>query len=153
MGDIIYQNTAQLFHQCDENSYNFSYFAIQVDMTIYRNAQGGFVFRANPSTGQMYVLTIDTSDGYYNFYMCSGYGENKCSHDIRHGSSSALISSGSIEVTLIAYGDTFYLYVGERFIDSGTDTSLSSGRVGLLSSCPQTPPAGVLYSNVKVWAP
>jgi serine/threonine protein kinase len=143
------QNT---FSPCYAEARSFGNFAFQVQMTIIKGDGGGLVFRAGDSTScQEYVFFVN-QDGSYNFsvYSDCASGQTLYSNSIY---SSSIFNQGlnqSNLITVIARQNTFYFYVNRQYIVNYTDSTYTSGKIGVLAH-DNTQPTEVVYTNAEVW--
>lgn len=147
-GYHVSQPNAGFFLPCYESSMNFTNFALQVDMTIVNGNFGGLVFRADPSTGREYLFTINAY-GAYSFYIYTGNQASQSS-TILNSTTEYMDSSGSTEITLVVQESTFSFYLNGHFVDSTTNTALTSGLIGLVADN-HNQPTEVTFSNTKIW--
>lgn len=142
------QSQTGYFVPCIEQNNGFEDFAIQVDMTIVSGNYGGIIFRGKD--GFFYYIDIDPS-GDYSF----------CKYDYLKSNDSSVLSSGATgymlpgnnqtnQLTLIAEGSTFYLYINQHYTDTFTDSSFPSGWIGFLADSNDIP-TDVAFSNEKLW--
>ena len=54
-------------------------------------------------------------------------------------------------VRLIAYGNDFYLYVNDQFVDGFSDSSLLSGDIAPVVTAYSSPPARAVFDNLQIW--
>ncbi|GAC1559007.1 MAG: hypothetical protein NVS2B2_18500 [Ktedonobacteraceae bacterium] len=136
------------YFPCFARSTNFSNFAFQVQMTINQGDEGGLVFRGNSDLAQFYLFSIDQK-GTYRLYV---------SKDSTHNTSIAQDTSAAIKtgtgqsntLTVIAKGGTLYLYINKHYIGSASDSTYSSGMLGVFASNASTT-TDVSFSNAQVW--
>jgi hypothetical protein len=134
---------------CFAHATNFSNFAYQVQVTIHEGDEGGIAFRANDANSQFYFFRIGR-DGFYSLYV---------SKDEKHNLSIAYDSSTAIStalnqpnlLTVIAQGNTFYLYINKQYVGNVSDNSYSSGEIGVFAG-DNNNPTDVSFSNAQVWS-
>ena len=64
----------------------------------------------------------------------------------------AIKGTGEVNrIRLIAYGDTFVLYVNAQFVDEFTDSSFLVGDIAPVVSVYDNPPARAKFDNIRVW--
>ena len=136
------------FLPCYENENSFHDFASQVDMTIITGDDGGIVFRADSAKGTEYMLEINTS-GHYRLFIYTGFSADQ-SQSILDDGTDYMNRSGPTTIMLIARGGTFYLYLNKHFVFSTTNTTLTSGLVGVVADAPHQS-TDVAFNNAKVW--
>lgn len=146
----VSEATKGFFLYCTAESTNFDNFAYQVQMTIIKGDYGGVTFRENRAKSQFYILRIG-QDGSYSLYY---YPDNtaQASRLLIDGTSN-LIKTGANQsnlITVIARGSTINLYVNNSYLTNVSDSSLTSGQIGVIADDTANP-AEVVYSQVKVW--
>src|SRR6266700_3695204 len=117
-------------------------FICQVQMKILKGNGGGLIFRAG-SSGAQYRLRVGP-DGSYDLASQSATVAKGTSPAINQG----LNQINTIKV--VARGANISLYVNGQLIASVTDSSSSSGRIGLMGVNFGNA-ADVAYSTIKVW--
>ena len=137
------------FQPCFAEATHFSNFAYQVQMTITNGnlAQGGVLFRANSIAGQYYLFRIGI-DGSYALELY-----NNSQFTMLSSGFSSQITIGlnqSNELDVLANKNTLYLYVNKGFVASVTDTTLSSGQIGVVAIDNGTPIVAQ-FTNARVW--
>jgi DnaJ C terminal domain len=138
------------FQPCYANSPTFNNFAFQVQMTITQGDEGGILFRADPNTSKYYLFRIDTH-GAYDLFV---YSSNQSSSATRLLSGAAQSFKTGLNQTntlaLVAKGNTLYFYVNSQFIDSASDGTFSSGKIGVFGE-DATNPTDAAFANAQVW--
>ena len=132
---------------CFAETSNFSNFAYQVTLTIDQGNQGGIIFRANTAKSQYYLFRVGT-DGSYTL-------ERYTSNQVITLSSgfSVAIATGtgqSNTLAVIAHKSTLALFANSTYIASVTDSTLTSGQIGVVA-LDFTLPTDVEFSNAQVW--
>jgi len=143
---------ARFSDYCLAQATNVSDIAFEVQMQIIKGDAGGLVFRVKRLTpfsagNDLYAFYINQDGSYYlnrqdgpNFPLLTK-GSNPA---IQQGLNQANL------IAVVAQGSTIMLYVNHQFITKVTDSTYSSGQIGLLVA-PFTQPSEVVFSNVKVW--
>ena len=136
----------------------FSNFALQVDMTIRQGGSGGLLFRAENTDAHDTNALVDRvpidDNGSYNFYLgedlpCNGppVGKDWCR-------SSQIAFHRTLgeknTITIIALGNTIYLYSNGQFVDSARNTSNATGHIGLFANAYHNT-IEVMFSTFKAW--
>lgn len=141
-----------LWHRCDNAYYDFTDFALEVQMTIVNGDQGGIEFRRDDQTANHYFFWI-SSAGTYGLEI---WGNDTLSHVLSSGSSAAIHNglNHPNTVAVVAQGNTFKLYVNNQLIDTVIDKnrSYSHGRIAL-EAFSVSNVTEVHFSNVRVWTP
>ncbi len=133
--------------ECVAYSTNFGNFAYQTQMTILKGDSGGILFRFDSTKFRGYSFTI-AQNGTYDLHLWDGStGEN-----LRSGSSSA-IKTGLNQTNLIAVvasGSHIYLYVNKQFVTSVSESTFSSGQIGVQAT-ENSFPTEVVFQHAQVW--
>ncbi len=140
-GDII----------CGSTALNVGNFACQVQITLTTGDSSGLIFRANSTSLQAYVIEL-TSQGSYLL----GTGQSGATNFkvLAEGNNSAInVGHGpSNLLTIIAQGSMLYVYVNKQFIVSTSDSSSSSGLMGIAGGGSITNVAvDATFSHFQVW--
>jgi hypothetical protein len=130
---------------------NFSNLIFQVQMTIIKGDGGGLLFRANniySGQPQVYYLEIDQF-GDYALFIFQNSNRSKL---LKYGLTSA-INTGlnqANQVAVVARGSNFYFYLNKQYFAYLSDSTYSSGMIGVLAASAQHP-TEVAFSNAQVW--
>lgn len=136
------------FVACNAEAMTFGELAYQVQMTVLKGDRGGIFFRQVGSQGPYYYFSI-TITGSYELDASTG-GKNLTI--LRKGTSPA-IKTGLNQPNLlavVAQGSMIDLYVNGQHIDQISDTTSSSGLIGVAAHTSHQP-AEVAFSNAQVW--
>ena len=141
-------DTKGFFLPCLANNTSFSNFAMQVQMTIVSGDAGGLVIRANGGASKLYALSI-TSGGSYDLFVSRSSTQNS---DLLNGSAPSFKQrTGQTNLlTIIARGSNIYLYINKQYVGNVTDSTYSSGQIGVLVDAHNNP-TNVAFSNLQVW--
>jgi eukaryotic-like serine/threonine-protein kinase len=134
---------------CKSLSTNYSNFAYQVQMKVIEGDGGGIIFRVVASL-KGYEFYLDR-DGTYTLTLRKG----SHSGDVQtlRTKPSSLIKTGLNEtnlITVVANGSAIYLYVNRQYLTSLSESSYSSGQIGMLAESDQSP-TEVAFNNAQVW--
>ncbi len=139
------------YFPCFAHASNFSNFAFQVQMTINQGDEGGLVFRSNSNTdlAQYYLFSI-TQTGDYRLVVSKDSTHNTT---LTEDASSAIKTGiGQLNtIAVVAKGSTLYLYINKQYVGSASDSTYSSGMLGVFASDASTN-TDVSFSNAQVWA-
>jgi len=142
--------TKGYFQPCYAQAPTFSNFAYQVQMTIKQGDEGGILFRADPTNSKFYLFRI-TQSGAYDLFV---YIDNQGTHAKNLLSkSTSLFKQGLNQpntITVVARGGSMYFYINGQYIDGVSNTTLSSGKIGLFGES-NTNSTVVAFSNAEVW--
>ncbi len=133
---------------CLAEGTSFSNFAFQVRMTIIKGDSGGMLFRGNGVNDTDYELLLQ-ENGTYDF---SVRLDKTRSRTLASGFS-PIINTGlnqSNELTVVARGHSFYLYVNGQYLANADDGTYASGPIGLVAG-DVTKATEVAFQNARVW--
>lgn len=132
---------------CFAEGSKFSNFAYQVTLIIDQGDQGGIIFRTNSTKSQYYLFRVGT-DGSYTL---ERYTNNQLV-TLSSGFSIAIATGTGQSNTLavIANKSTIVLFANSTYITSVTDSTLTSGQIGVVA-LDFTLPTDVEFSNAQVW--
>lgn len=122
---------SQFYVPCFAHATNFSNFAFEAQVMIQKGDEAGLIFRANDAASKFYVFRI-SKDSTYSLFVSK---DDKHSIPVIDDMSRA-IKTGSSQtniLTVIAQGDTIYLYINKQFVNSVHDTSYASGEIGVFA--------------------
>ena len=99
---------------------------------------------------KFYLFRI-TQSGAYDFYL---YTDDQGTHaKSLLSNSTSLFKQGlnqSNTITVVARGGSIYFYINGQYIDGVSNTTLSSGKIGVFGES-NTNSTVVAFSNAKVW--
>jgi hypothetical protein len=131
---------------CVARSTSFDNFAYQGRATILQGDTSGLTFRLDASGGYDFFIS---SEGFYAF---ASFSENN--FKVLVVADSSAINTGlnqSNLLTVIARGSTIYLYVNQQYLTSVTDSTSSSGEIGVSVDNTSGGPVDVAFSAIQVW--
>jgi len=133
---------------CLAESSNFSNFAYQVQMIVDKGNQGGLLFRATSSKGSFYFFRIGI-DGSYALDL---YKSATQATTLSQGFSAAITTglTQSNQIAVIAIKDTFYFYANQQFVVAFSDSTLTSGTIGV-AALDTRASTEIEFSNAQVW--
>ncbi len=139
------------FMLCAAQATNFNDLAFQVQMNIVKGEFGGIVFRMDNTQSKYYSFFIDR---YKNYTLVTSV-DNTGTHDydLRRGTSS-FIKTGLNQVnllTIIAKGNSIYLYINQHYITSASDKRYTMGQIGVFGGNMTMAPSDVVFSHAQVW--
>jgi serine/threonine protein kinase len=148
----IKQVKSSYFYYCDEtNNAIFQNFTIEVKMAIIDGNCGGFVLRVNTdNSGKLYLFDICSDLSYIISLYLSNDGASATT--LAKGNMNKLaIDFSDVTIAVVANHNLFDLYVNHQKITSLTDSSYSTGTVGLVADSLNSPTI-VSYQDIKIWA-
>ena len=140
-------------HLCMANTPTFTNFTYEVQMAIKKGgdgAQGGVLFRADLTNDQFYLLTLDTKGNYDLDIEVNNEGNNN--RTLKTGTVPGY-ATGFFQVHtigVVANGSQITIYVDQKQIAQVTDSTYTSGQIGVISSYGASATL-VDYNNAKVW--
>ncbi len=142
--------TKGFFQPCYAQTPTFSNFAYQVQMTIKQGDEGGILFRADPPNSKFFLFRISQS-GAYDLFL---YVDNQGTHaKSLLSNSTSLFKQGLNQpntLTVVARGGSIYFYINGQYLDSVSNSTLTSGKIGVFGES-STNATDVAFSNAKVW--
>jgi len=152
-GTALRATASQQVSLCLNRSTSFDNFAYQAQATITQGYIIGLIFRADTISSKLYVFAI-SSNGVYVLESGQSSGLSGNNAKILAGASSTTINTGlnqSNLLTVIARGNTIYLYVNKQYLTSVSDSTSSSGTIGVMGENTQNGSVDVAFSNIQVW--
>jgi hypothetical protein len=144
------ETQTQYFDTCFAKNARFSDFTFQVNMTILQGDRGGLLFRADPQTNKLYYFRVSETGTYLVILYVDSTGTN--ARILDRGTISGFHTGQNQQNTLgvVARGSSIGLYANSQLVNTITDSTLSSGVIGVASD-PLTTATDVVYSNAMVW--
>ena len=135
------------FTPCFAQATDFTNFSYEVHMVITEGNQGGIAFRASKGSGAFYYFHINTTGS----FALDIYNNNLFVKTIDTGFSPAIATglNKTNVIAVVAVNNTLTLYVNMQKVASVTDTTFTSGQIGVVAEDTGTP-ADVAFSDVKV---
>jgi hypothetical protein len=123
-------------------------FTFQVQMTLVQGDEGGITFRGNQSNFYLFAIS---GDGSYHLDLVNDNSGISLPTTLRQSSSTYIKGAGSPNViAVVAVGNTISLYVNNNLLAKVTDSTYSSGQIGLASS-ENSNATDAVFSNARVW--
>jgi hypothetical protein len=139
---------AAYYVPCFAQNSSYSNLALQAQVKIEKGDEGGLIFRGNSTTSQYYIFRISQS-GVYGLYLATSSTDSKTL--IENNSKTIKQGLGQTNLlTVIAKGKDIYLYINKQFVDHTSDTTYTSGSVGIFGSSNQSP-TDTAFNDVQVW--
>jgi 3-keto-disaccharide hydrolase/TIR domain-containing protein len=145
---VANQHTACMSRKAD-----FKNFAYQAQVTLINGDAGGLIFRSDNAVSTFYRFAID-STGAYRLFSCQGCTGNQNAGNVLAFGDLGIKANQPNTLTVIAINNTINLYVNGQFVKSVTDTTATSGELGVYAGTfvqAFMHPTEVAFSNVKVW--
>lgn len=127
---------------------SFSNFALETQVTFIKGDEGGVILRGDNQTNKFYSFSI-TEDGHYSFDMQTG-DTHTTPLDYEKSSAINTTAGQPNTLTVVARANNFYLYINKQFITTISDSTYSSGEIGLFAS-DQSNATDVAFSNLRAW--
>ena len=132
-----------VFHSCLALATHFTDFAFEVQAAVISGTSSGIVFRADRATTHLYYFILDERG---NFYLKVYFDKFGTSSVIASGSNPAINADGHNLIAVVARGSQVDLYVNRHLIKTLSDTTFSSGQIGVVVLAGE-----VAFSNARVW--
>jgi hypothetical protein len=135
---------------CFYKTSSFRNFAFQVQMTIVKGDAGGLIFRlptTNSQTVNAYMFTVNVIGTYS---LVSTASDVNAPLTARPSSAIAKGVNHTNLLTVIARGNSIYLYVNKQYVASIKDNRYADGRLGMLALNLHDP-SEVAFSNAQIW--
>jgi hypothetical protein len=143
---------------CNATESDLANLALQADVTIIQGDNAGIIFRSNTKEDSFYAFCITTNGSYYlqKSFPSTTDVQDYSNLNIEN---SPTIQQGIIKqgikqtnlLTVITRGNTFYLYVNEYYVGSVSDSSYTSGEVGIFTNSENEGQIEAAFTNFKVW--
>lgn len=135
---------------CIGQATNVADFAYQADVTILKGNQGqaGLLFRVDSANSDYYFFHVD-SNGSYALDLYNGATSGGT---LLQGSSLAINTgfNNMNQLMVLADQDSITILVNDSYLGTVTDSSLSSGKIGV-GVVDNGTPIDATFANVKVW--
>ncbi len=119
-------------------------------MQIINGDCAGLIFRANSTTGKLYLFQV-CQDGAVRLYLYMDYSGNHVTTLATTSSSAVVTGLNQTNVlAVIARGKTLDFYVNKNKSMSVNDSTFTHGQIGFVASAASNP-TEVMYSNTRVW--
>lgn len=140
------------FQTCYASSSNFTNFAFSVQMKIVQGDCGGMLFRAADVNNSKFYYWRICLGGSYDLYLYTS-SSGSTAQDLTTSTTSpfnAGLNQNNL-LTVIAKGQTIYLFVNRQEVDSVNDGTYGQGEIGLSAESFSNTTTEVAYSNAEVW--
>jgi hypothetical protein len=138
------------------NPGNQSFTDVHIEVDATKNGgpddnEFGIICRYN-SVDEFYYAVI-SSDGYYGIMKMSSDGGMPIGNDSLLESDAINLGAASNHIRFECVGSTLTLYINGTRVDQQTDSSYTSGNVGLLAGTFDTVGTDVLFDNYIIYKP
>lgn len=134
------------FFYCLDNETDAGDIAFQIQMRVLSGNGGGLVFRTNSLVGR-YVFEL-YQDGSCRIFLSEKNAARPTT--LASGEASSADANSTNTLTLIEKGNHYYFYVNGQYVTSLSDTTLTSGYVGVIAD-DYNSPAEAVYTNAEIW--
>ena len=149
-GYHITASTPGQYTSCMLQNGTYNDFAFQVQMQISPSGDaGGMIFRSNSQMSMFYRFSID-AQGSYVLLVCTQCASNANINAQQLKGGTLPKASNQYTLTVIASKNTIYLYINGQFIVQVTDSTSSSGAIGLYAASINQATT-VIFTKAKVW--
>jgi hypothetical protein len=145
------------FHVCLNLNTNARNFALESQMTIKSGECGGLVFRSGGSNSTALYYYVICADNSFRLDRHTSNTDQSALVDTTIPSSSGISVglSQTYSIAVVANGSTFTLYVNNKQIYKGSDSSFTSGTIGVLARGNDrsggASTTSVQFSNVRIY--
>lgn len=145
----VTESHSNTFFTCDAKSTTYSNIAYDVALKIIQGDCAGIAFRANVSNDAEYFFEM-CQDGTYDVVKYDG---SNATYLINVSNSSAIkTGTGQINTLgVVANGSSMELFINGTSVDKTTDSSFSSGSIGVLAVNHTSSSTVVAYAGARVW--
>jgi eukaryotic-like serine/threonine-protein kinase len=154
--DGTYHARAQTgyFGSCYASATNYIDFAYQVQVKVIAGSQAGIIYRApnSDTDNSSYQFMIGT-DGTYLLDKVTVDKQGNHFPTLISGSSPAIhkgLNQTNL-VSVVAHGNTFYLYVNKQYVNQASDDAYKNGAIGVVAVSSDTSGTEAAFSNAQVW--
>ncbi|HEV2660323.1 MAG TPA: hypothetical protein VGU68_06950 [Ktedonobacteraceae bacterium] len=148
----ISMTTQGHYYPCYNQQASFTNFMCEVRMRILSGDTGGIVFRDQATRNDTYYLSIN-EDGAYNLSYLPNSASDE-SNPLFSGVSDSLyhdqILNQASLVAIRADGSDLAIYIDGNYVNSIQDSSIASGRIGLVSQ-KLLNNTDIVFDQVKIW--
>lgn len=138
------------------NPDDLSFGDVQIEVDATKNAgpdvnDFGIICRYVSSNS--YYYGIISSDGYYGIYKKTAEGGKQLGLGKQLSSDKILTGAATNHLRFDCIGNTLTLYVNDTQVDQRTDSTYTSGNVGLIAGTYSEPGTDILFDNLFVYKP
>lgn len=138
-------NSGQFFY-CLDNETDAGDIAFQIQMRVLSGNGGGLVFRTNSLDGR-YVFEL-YQNGSCRIFLSKKNAARPTT--LASGVASSADANSANTLTLIEKGNHYYFYVNGQYVTSLSDTTFTSGYVGVIADDYQSSGEAV-YTDAEIW--
>ena len=135
---------------CFYQTSTFSNFAFQVQMTIVKGDAGGLIFRLPATDSQFLNAYLFTVNVIGTYSLVSTPNDVNAPLTTRASAAIAKGVNHTNLLTVIARGNSIFLYVNKQYLASIKDNRYTDGRLGMLALNLHDP-SDVAFSNAQIW--
>lgn len=153
----VHSNISGHFEACLAKNQVSKDFAFQVQLTLIGDDVGGLIFRSDSNATGFYLFSLGNTGASYTLVECKTCTDSTPPIDapLQGGPIHPIVQPSTL--TIIAYKNTFYLYVNKQAVGQPVkytkqegDSTLIPGEIGLYATS-ATQPADVEFNSVQVW--
>jgi serine/threonine protein kinase len=142
-------NHPNTLQPCVSTSLQYGDAAIQVDVTLNSGDDAGLLFRTSADGNQFYDFEITSQGQFYFRYR----NNDKYTSLIPNTSSNAIRGTGNKNTLLvIAKGSSFQFFINGTFVGETTDSTFSSGQVGVAAGTLSSSSADASFTNLNIYS-
>jgi hypothetical protein len=137
------------FTPCMAQNTDFSNFAYEVQMTILSGDCGGLLFRGNPIEGNYYHFRI-CQNGTCSLALYTNGQESILTDDIANAAIKAGFNRTNL-LAVVANGSNLDFYVNQQSVLRISDSTYSSGQIGLFAGGGYGDSTETAFNDVRIW--
>ncbi len=143
------QAQTSYFIRCMAEASDYGNLTYQVQITVIDGQTGGLLIRAN-ANGSGYYFSISMDGSYSLQKVAVDSSGNSVNTVLVSGNSTAIKMGQTNLLTIIAHGSNMYLYINKHYVNQATDSTYTSGRIGIYADG-DTENARVVARAAQVW--
>jgi hypothetical protein len=143
----VFEETTNAYYSCMAQETGFSNFTYEVTVRLLKGEGAGLVFRSDKTSGKAYKFVVAV-DGSVALLIYKDYGTGK---NLFTGQVSGIQKDQETRVGVVVRGSELALYINGKLVGRATDSSYSSGQIGVVVYNTDQP-VEAIFSNAKVWA-
>ncbi len=143
------QAQTSYFIRCMAEASDYGNLTYQVQITVIDGQTGGLLIRAD-ANGSGYYFSISMDGSYSLQKVAVDSSGNSVNTVLVSGNSTAIKTGQANLLAIIAHGSNMYLYINKHYVDQASDTTYTSGRVGIYADG-DTENARVVARAAQVW--
>ena len=143
------ESSNNTYFTCPATNTNFSNFTYQATMQVNKGDIAGITFRGDEANSKNYSFIFSSKDGSYVLFL---YTSSTNPHTVQSGTATQFKTGlgQKNDIGVVARGGSIDLYVNKQKLTSASDSTLSSGQIGVIVY-DTGEAADVSFTNAMVW--